>query len=265
MFCENCGSKIDEKDKFCIKCGARISYIEQHNNIAKNTSNKHSTSNVNENQTNNNSNSKKIIIGICIFVLVLFISGIIIFNLIKNNATNFINGTLDSIQQFTTDEDNNTVNINDIITSKNMIANFNNNIIVKYNITDDYTISLLTKTRKEYSKGENEITLSVEWEDIESYLDYLNNIPSVYSGKNYYNSQISDAKEIKVGSRKYWYREFSYDYIEEDYKCETFRIYACTELEDDYMYIVEIESEKAIDINEFKNFFDINVNYLNNK
>lgn len=101
----------------------------------------------------------------------------------------------------------------------------------------------------------NSIYVAMYWESVDSYLNNLDDsyiLTSIF----YENQKISDIKSMNINGKEYKFRTITYN----DEYGSYINLYFAYELDDEYCYVVEVESEGGnISMDTIKNFLDVTV------
>lgn len=128
---------------------------------------------------------------------------------------------------------------------------------VTYNVPTTFIASNYnTEDYKMYTdENYNSIYVFVENTDMDTYLDNLDE-EFILTSNLYQNQEISESSDYDVNGRTYKFRTITYN---DDYSAYVNLYFVC-KLEDNYSYIVKVESENgAISLDDINMFLDINV------
>lgn len=127
---------------------------------------------------------------------------------------------------------------------------------VKYIVPENFEVSeYSSKEFKMYMDDNfNTVTVSVDYDSVETYMEALDDEYVLTSGF-YENQKISDAKSYTVNGKEYKFRTITYN----DEYGSYLELYFAYELDDEYCYVVEVETEGGISMDTIKNFLDVRV------
>ncbi len=126
---------------------------------------------------------------------------------------------------------------------------------VKYNVPDGFKVSRYSSEDYKMYDDENynSVDVSIEWDSVDTYMSYLDE-EYVLTSEYYENQQISDVKTYNVNGKEYKFRTITYN----DEYASYINLYFAYELDDEYCYLIEVESEdRNISMDTLKYFLDI--------
>ena len=139
-------------------------------------------------------------------------------------------------------------------TKDNEIITYDDNVKVTFNIEDGYEKSYASDTLKTFSKGDIYVSISSNYGDSDDASKEIENIKKTREDLEYKNVKVTKEKEIKVDGKTFTYSEISYDFLDTKF----YEIYIWTELDDENMYWVEVETDgKSLDVTDIEDFLKI--------
>ena len=128
---------------------------------------------------------------------------------------------------------------------------------VKYNIPDEFEASEYNSENfKMYMDDNyNSIYVTINWDSVDSYMSDLDD-SYVLTSDFYENQEISDTRTYTVNGKEFKFRTITYN----DEYGEYVDLYFAYELDDEYCYVVEVETEGGnISWDTIEYFLDITV------
>ena len=131
---------------------------------------------------------------------------------------------------------------------------------VKYINPEGFEMSEYSSTDFKIYTDENSdsINITIENESVDTYMSDLDN-EYILTSDLYENQKISDTKVYTINGKEYKYRTISYNLEDKLYA----KLYFAYELDDEYCYVVEVESGGAITMDIIKQFLDVTVEKAN--
>lgn len=128
---------------------------------------------------------------------------------------------------------------------------------VKYNVPENFEISeYSSEDFKMYTDEDyNSINITIDYDSVDTYMKDLED-EYVLTSSLYENQEISDTKSMNINGKEYKLRTITYS----DEYGKYVNLYFAYELDDEYCYVVEVESEGGnISMDTIKNFLDVTI------
>ena len=200
-----------------------------------------------------------IIAFILIFLLIGFFYGRILFIPKNNNTSN----EPQALADFNNSKENNNDNTNNTASMvSNYINTFNGKKIFFYvqdTLKEDVDYS--DETRKCIKRAENDnselsIWIEAQYGTIDEYMtDLKNDANRKKDNTDYSNIEFSNTKELTKDERKFSYRTYNYNIG----NIELNNLYIVSQLEDNLMYVIEIEEYESLTSDELDGLLTINI------
>lgn len=130
---------------------------------------------------------------------------------------------------------------------------------IKYNIPEGFEACEddSSSYEKYIDDNYNSILIAMDCKSVDSYLNNLDNSNILTSYMIYENQKISDIKSMNVNGKEYKFRTLTYNDV---YGASYVNLYFAYELDNEYCYVVEVESEGGnISMDTIKSFLNVTV------
>lgn len=145
----------------------------------------------------------------------------------------------------------------DITSSSNQISTSNGKTI-NFEVPSSYENYYNNNTYKSFKNDNTDITVKVinYYDDEDDYLSTLDSKVTYAKKDKYYgNVNLSNKKTMDVNGKTYYYKDYTYDYIDTTQNTKYYEKYLCAKLDNDNYYIVEVSSKNleisSSDLNKF--------------